>query len=249
MKNPLLNHFQQLCSTHRKGIALLIDPDKAGEKRLQPLVALANMYKPDVFLVGGSLVAGTEIHEVVRYIKTHSDIPVILFPGSPTQIVKEADGILFLSLISGRNPELLIGKHVEAAPLLKQTELEILPTGYVLIDCGKPTTANYISHTFPIPYHKPQIAACTALAGEMLGLQLVYLDGGSGADTPISADMVQAVKNQLSIPLMVGGGIRNAEAATQAWHAGADIIVVGTIIEENPDLLEYLCQARYTHTH
>ncbi|MEM8901428.1 MAG: geranylgeranylglyceryl/heptaprenylglyceryl phosphate synthase, partial [Bacteroidota bacterium] len=195
----------------------------------------------------GSLVAGTEIHEVVQYIKAHSDIPVILFPGSPTQIVKEADGILFLSLISGRNPELLIGKHVEAAPILKKTKLEILPTGYMLVDCGKATTANYISHTFPIPHHKPQIAACTALAGEMLGLQMVYLDGGSGADKPVSPAMIQAVKSQLSIPLMVGGGIRTAENATQAWDSGADIIVVGTVIEENPDLLEYLCQARYIH--
>ncbi len=247
MKKSLLNQFQLLCSTSRKGLALLIDPDKAGTESLKRVVDLANIQRPDVFLVGGSLVAGTEIHKVVGYIKAHSDIPVVLFPGSPTQIVKEADGILFLSLISGRNPELLIGKHVEAAPILKKTTLEILPTGYKLVDCGKATTANYISHTFPIPHHKPQIAACTALAGEMLGLQMVYMDGGSGADKPVSPEMIQAVKSQLSIPLMVGGGIRTAENATKAWDSGADIIVVGTVIEENPELLEYLCQARYIH--
>ena len=169
--------------------------------------------------------------------KSKLDIPVVLFPGDVTQVSAEADALLFLSLISGRNADLLIGRQVLAAPKIKQCGLETIATGYMLIDCGQPTTASYISGTQPIPYNKPDIALATAMAGEMLGLQCLYLDGGSGADKPISLEMIAAVKQNTTLPLIVGGGIRNEEQAKQAWEAGANIIVIGTAFEEDPEML------------
>jgi putative glycerol-1-phosphate prenyltransferase len=197
--------------------------------------------------VGGSLVADQHIHELIPYIKSRTSLPEILFPGSTHQIVPDADGILFLSLISGRNPDLLIGRHVEAAPLLKQTPLEVIPTGYMLIDCGVPTTASYISNTQPIPYHKPEIAVSTAMAGEMLGLKLMYLDGGSGAAKAISSAMVEQVSAHTDTPLLVGGGIRSIEEAERLWQAGADLLVVGTATEaaDGGSLIEQMGRSPY----
>jgi putative glycerol-1-phosphate prenyltransferase len=171
-------------------------------------------------------------------------VPVVLFPGSNLYIHSDADGILFLSLISGRNPEFLIGQHVVAAPLLKASGLEILPTGYMLVDGGKPTTVSYISNTQPIPADKADIAACTAMAGEMLGQQLLYLDAGSGAENPVSPGMISAVKKATSLPLLAGGGIRSGEQARNAWEAGADCIVIGNVLESNPGLLEDFIRIR-----
>ncbi len=153
------------------------------------------------------------------------------------QVEATADAILLLSLISGRNADFLIGQHVVAAPLIKQSKLEVLPTGYLLVDCGKQTTASYISNTTPLPYDKPAIAAATAMAGEMLGLKLMYLDGGSGAMAPVHADMIKAVKRSVGCPLIVGGGINPEAKALTALSAGADVIVVGTGIESNPELM------------
>lgn len=235
MNRTQQNSFDNLQKTSRKAFALLIDPDKAQSSDLENLLYKASLHNVDYIFVGGSLVNDDAIRDLVPYIKEKVNIPVILFPGSPQQIVKEADAILFLSLISGRNPDLLIGRHVEAAPLLRRSGLEILPTGYILVDCGQPTTASYISHTFPLPYNKPQIAACTAIAGEMLGLRLIYLDGGSGAQQSIHINMIKAVREQISVPLIVGGGIRTAKQAEAIWKAGADVIVVGQAIEEAPD--------------
>jgi putative glycerol-1-phosphate prenyltransferase len=142
-----------------------------------------------------------------------------------------------LSLISGRNPEYLIGQHVTAAPILKKSKLEILPTGYMLIDCGKQTTVSYISNTTPIPYDKPSVAVCTAMAGEMLGLKLLYVDGGSGAQMPVSAQMIAAIRKSVDIPIIVGGGISSPKKAAEALTAGADLIVIGNVIEKDPNLL------------
>ena len=176
-------------------------------------------------------------------IKNNSNIPVILFPGNAMQINKNADGILFLSLISGRNPELLIGKQVISAPILKQASLEVISTGYMLIDSGRPTTASYMSNTLPIPRNKNGIATSTAMAGEYLGMKLIYMDGGSGAKKPIEIDMIKQVSKQINIPLIIGGGICNAQKAIDNCNAGADLIVVGNAIEKNADLILEISKA------
>lgn len=234
MNETLLQDLHTHKAAGRKCFAILLDPDKTSLESAETVVNQAERFGVDWLLVGGSLLHDEHIRQLIPYLKSLTRIPVVLFPGSPQQVVGSADGILFLSLISGRNPDLLIGRHVEAAPLIRQTQLEVLPTGYMLIDCGKPTTAHYMSGTQPIPYDKADIAACTAIAGEMLGLRLFYMDGGSGAAKPISPRMIQQVSQQVSQPLIVGGGIRTAEAARQAWTAGADMIVVGNALERDP---------------
>lgn len=251
MISTLISTFRSFPKHGTKGFAVLIDPDKTSLDRAEQLVELANEQEVSFLLVGGSLIMNTFIFELIPYIKERTNIPLILFPASLHQIVPDADGILFLSLISGRNAEQLIGKHVEAAPLLRQTDLSILPTGYMLIDCGSSTTASYMSGTQPIPYHKPDIAACTAIAGEMLGLQLIYLDGGSGADRHISEQMIATVSAQINLPLIVGGGIRSANQAKAVWEAGADIIVVGNAVEKDPEgnLIKEIAQLRREWVH
>lgn len=225
----------------KKLLALLIDPDSIrNSDQVMDVVKKAEDASIDFILFGGSLITKTEEFDSLKMIKQITTIPVILFPSSPAQIRTEANAILFLSLLSGRNPEYLIGHHVAAAPILKSAKLEILPTGYLLIGCGRPTTAEYVSGTPPIPYHKPGIAAATAMAGEMLGLKLIYLDGGSGAEKAVSAEIIAKVRESVDLPLIVGGGIRSGEAAAKAFEAGADLIVVGNGAEENPDLIKEL---------
>jgi putative glycerol-1-phosphate prenyltransferase len=183
------------------------------------------------------------LEELVLSIKAQTKIPVILFPGSPSQVTPAADALLYLSLISGRNPELLIGQHVISAPLVKKSGLEIISTGYMVVDGGLPTTVSYISNANPLPSNKNEIAVCTALAGEMLGMKLIYLDAGSGALMPIPTEMIKAVSEQISIPLIVGGGITTPEKAAANCRAGADLIVVGNAIEKDTDLISSICQA------
>lgn len=228
---------------------MLLDPDKLPLEEVNSLVKRAEQGGVDYFFVGGSLLTQGGIHELVRALKQHTQLPVILFPGSVHQIVPEADAILFLSLISGRNPDLLIGQQVIAAPMLKTSGLEVIATGYMLIDSGTPTTAHYISNTHPIPYHKPDIALCTAMAGEYLGLRVIYMDGGSGAEKPISAEMVRTVSEGIEAPVIIGGGIRSADMATRIWDAGADVIVIGNAFEQNDNntLLEELAAAKSTY--
>ncbi len=247
MQGTLLSAFQALKAEGRKGLAVLVDPDKASEKNLRNLVLHAERSAVNFLFVGGSLMVNLDIRQVTPLLKNMTRIPVILFPGSLQQVVPDADGILFLSLISGRNPELLIGAHVLAAPMLRQSDLEVLPTGYMLVDGGKSTTVHYISNTLPIPHDKPDIAVCTALAGEMLGLRLIYLDAGSGAKFPVSPEMVRAVANEITVPLIVGGGIRTADQAAALWDAGADVIVVGNRLEEpdGPELLDSIAAKRF----
>jgi len=222
----------------KKSLAVLLDPDKLGEKdRRDGILKLINECRVDYIFVGGSLVTEGSFEEIIKDIKSNTELPVILFPGSVSQVNGEVDAMLLLSLISGRNPELLIGQHVIAAPKIKQLDLETISTGYMLVDCGKATTASYISGTLPLPHDKPEIAAATAAAGEMIGMSCMYLDGGSGAAKPVSQAMIHAVRIATKTPLIVGGGIRSEEEAADAWNAGADIIVMGTAFEENPELL------------
>ncbi len=222
----------------KKSIAVLIDPDKVADaSALQHLINLASENCVDYFFVGGSLVTTTNLSEIVKQIKENVNLPVILFPGNSIQIEPSADGILFLSLISGRNPELLIGQHVVAAPIIRNTRLEVIPTGYMLVSSGRTTSVAYISNTTPIPDDKYSLAACTAMAGEMLGLQAMYMDAGSGAEKEISARMIGAVRKAIRTPLIVGGGINTPEKALTALEAGADMIVIGNALEKDPNLL------------
>lgn len=230
----------------KKSIAVLVDPDKiADTQHLQHLINLASESCVDYFLIGGSLITTTNLADVIRQIKSSVSIPVILFPGNTMQIDPHADAILFLSLISGRNPELLIGQHVIAAPIIRNTKLEVIPTGYLLINSGKTTSVAYISNTTPIPDDKYSLAACTALAGEMLGLQVTYLDAGSGAEKEINARMIATVRKSVQGPLIVGGGINTSQKAWTALEAGADMIVIGNALEKDPDLLTGIAEKVY----
>lgn len=226
-----------------KQLAVLIDPDKANDQQLDQLIRTAILAKVDYFFIGGSLLMSDRLGLCLQQIGRFCSIPRILFPGNALQVHPEADAILLLSLISGRNPEFLIGQHVIAAPSLKKSALEIMPTSYLLIDGGAPTSVSYMSNTTPIPADKSDIAQCTAMAGEMLGHRLVYMDAGSGARRPIPTDTIRAVSQNVDIPLIVGGGIRKPEAALNAIQAGADVIVVGTASERDPLILVDMAEA------
>lgn len=240
--SKILELLQKYKQEHKKAFALLIDPDNVDEVQCIEFIHLAKTAQVDFLFVGGSLITGNNLSRVIEIAKSISQIPVVLFPGSSLHIDTEADAILFLSLISGRNPDFLIGQHILAAPILKRSRLEVLPTGYMLIDTGKQTTASFMSGTTPIPYDKPAVAACIAMAGEMLGLKLIYLDGGSGAERPISSQMIQAVRKAVDTPILVGGGINSPEKALQAARAGADVVVVGNAIEKEPSLIIEIAQ-------
>lgn len=221
----------------KKLFAILIDPDKQDTKDLLKIIEKCNSTKVDMFFVGGSLLTNDYLKNCITTIKNNSKIPVVLFPGNAMQVDEQADAILFLSLISGRNAEMLIGKQVITAPILKKSSLEVIPTGYMLIDSGKQTTVSYMSNTTPIPHDKEQVAKCTALAGEMLGLKMIFMDGGSGALNPISTKMIRSVSKTIDVPLVIGGGINSGKKAIENCKAGADIIVVGNAIEKNERLI------------
>jgi phosphoglycerol geranylgeranyltransferase len=243
MKVSVYQSLLEKKKSGKKSFAVLIDPDNAGNDSLDKIVELAEQSAIDYFFVGGSLVVSNQLDECIARIKEQSDIPVVLFPGSPSQISRNADALLYLSLISGRNPELLIGQHVISAPFVKQSGLEIISTGYMVIDGGAPTTVSYISNASPIPADKADIAMCTAMAGEMLGNKLVYMDAGSGARKPITEEMIKAVASNIAVPLIVGGGIRDGEKAYNNCKAGADVIVVGNAIEKDAALIREIADA------
>jgi putative glycerol-1-phosphate prenyltransferase len=222
---------------NEKLFSLLIDPDNCTGKEAQHTALAAKDAGVDLLFVGGSLLVNDRLFDTVQIIKANCDIPVVLFPGDNMQVVPNADSILLLSVISGRNAEMLIGKHVVAAPRLKDSGLEIIPTGYMLIDSGKATTASYMSNTNPIPHDKDDIAACTAMAGEMLGLRTMFLDGGSGAQNSVSPSMVKRVADHVNVPIIVGGGLKTPEMAKARFEAGATVVVVGNAIEQNGALL------------
>ncbi len=232
--------YQSIIEKKNKGLkqfAVLIDPDKPTDGQLSEIALLSNDVGVDYFFVGGSLLTNNNLDNCISVLKSNSNIPVIIFPGNTLQISSKADAILFLSLISGRNPDLLIGNHVISAPYIRESKLEAIPSGYMLIESGKHTTALYMSNTFPIPSDKEDIAACTAMAGEMLGLKLIYLDAGSGALNPVSSKMIKTVADNVKIPIITGGGIITPEKALENCKAGADIIVVGNGIEKSDSLI------------
>jgi len=226
----------------RKLFALQVDPDKHNTASLVKTARHSNMYDVDFLLVGGSLVS-SPIDDTINILKSETEKPVIIFPGNILQISGLADGILLLCLISGRNPEYLIGNHVVAAPLLKKSGLEIIPTGYVLIENGRSTSVEYISNTKPIPADKTDLAVATSMAGEMLGHKLLYLEAGSGASETVKTNLISEVKKNIGIPLIVGGGIHHPDQIRKIFLAGADIIVVGTAFENNADMIPVLADA------
>ncbi|MFM7309747.1 MAG: geranylgeranylglyceryl/heptaprenylglyceryl phosphate synthase [Flavobacteriales bacterium] len=240
----LLDYITNHSNARHAGMAILIDPDKiAQEHVMKERIERWEAFGVSLFLVGGSVLHSTNFHDAVKMVKRLSRLPVVLFPGNAMQIDSNADGILLLSLISGRNPDLLIGQHVLAAPALAASKLEIIPTGYMLIDGGRSTSASYISQTHPIPHDKPALAAITALAGEQLGLKCIYLDAGSGAEKSVTPEMVRAVREAVQIPVMVGGGLRSKQHIQALQDAGADLVVVGTFLEENPENISQLQDA------
>jgi putative glycerol-1-phosphate prenyltransferase len=244
MTSSIYPIFEQARIEGRKLLIPLADPDKIHGEKARHLGLLAQKADLPLILVGGSLLTHGTAEETIREIKTRFKGKVILFPGHAIQVSAQADGILLLSLISGRNPEFLIGQHVVAAPSLAQSEMEIIPTGYLLIRGGNDSSAAYMTQTAPIPADKPDIAACTALAGQMLGLRCIYLEAGSGALFPVSEHMIQKVKSAIQIPLIAGGGIQTGNDVIKAWKAGADAVVVGNILEKDPDLLLTLAASR-----
>ncbi|MDE3236228.1 MAG: geranylgeranylglyceryl/heptaprenylglyceryl phosphate synthase [Bacteroidota bacterium] len=243
MKSSIYQQLTEKKRAGKKSFTVLIDPDKVDSASIEQLVGLATDARVDYFFVGGSLVISNHLDDCIRQIKTSCNIPVVLFPGSPSQVSRYADALLYLSLISGRNPELLIGQHVVSAPFVKQSGLEIMPTGYMVIDGGAPTTVSYISNATPIPSDKNDIAVCTAMAGEMLGMKLIYMDAGSGAKRPINELMIEKVAKNIDVPLIIGGGITTAEKAYLNCKAGADVIVVGNAIEKDASLIREISDA------
>lgn len=232
-------------NTGRKQLAVLVDPDKSEPAFISEICTIAEKYPPDYFFTGGSLVFSS-LESCVISLRNLTQVPIVLFPGNVLQICPGADAILFLSLISGRNPEFLIGHHVLAAPVLKKTKLEVIPTAYILIENGHSTSVQYMSNTSPIPFNKPEIAVATAMAGEMLGLKLIYLEAGSGAAQAVGLNTISEVKKNTTVPLIVGGGIKNGNDLNAVYKAGADLVVVGTAVEENPEILKELIAVRDT---
>jgi putative glycerol-1-phosphate prenyltransferase len=237
--------IQEAAFNDRRLLSVLIDPDKSGDKHLDKICAYSNEANIDFFFVGGSLITSGDLQRTVQGIKKRSSIPVVLFPGNHQQISEHADAILLLSLISGRNPDLLIGQHVTAAQRLKASELEIIPTGYLLIDGGTMTTVQYVSGTAPIPTDKVEIAAYTALAGEQLGMKLIFAEAGSGAKHHVPVEVIKAIKKEVNIPLIVGGGIRTPESAAAVFRAGANMVVVGNSFEKDPELIQDIAATRF----
>ncbi len=218
-----------------KGAAylILLDPDKLKEEKLSSFIELCGKSGVDGFLVGGSLMINGDLEGFITRIKAVTELPVIIFPGGVEQVCGAADAILYLSVISGRNPEHLIGKHVLAAPLIKKSGIEPISTGYIIVESGAITTAEYMSGSTPVPRNKPEIAAATALAAEYMGMKMIYLEAGSGADKPVPNEMVKAVSSYCSIPVIVGGGIRNPQTAREKVENGAKIIVTGNFFEHD----------------
>lgn len=218
------------------GYFVLIDPDRWHEEELSELAIRASEDGADAVLVGGSLLMSSSFDGLVRLIKQSSNIPLILFPGSHTQVSKYADALFFLSLISGRNPAFLIGEQVKAAPAIKTLGIEAISVGYMLIESGNTTSAEFMSNTRPIPRDKPNIAKATALAAEYFGMKMVYLEAGSGAREPVPNDMIRGVCDYVSLPVIVGGGIRTPEEARRKVEAGASFVVTGNVLEERTNL-------------
>ncbi len=246
-RHQIYTELTQARQLGKKKLAVLIDPDKMKLGKLDQIIDLSVRCHVDYFFIGGSLLVNSQLDQCLTMIRSRCEIPLILFPGSTYQVSNKADAILFLSLISGRNADLLIGQHVIAAPYLKLSSLEVLPTGYMLIDGGVGTTVQYMSNTSPIPFNKSDIAVCTAMAAEMLGLKMIFMDAGSGASKPVSSEMIDAVRGAVSVPLIVGGGIRSADKVAENLKAGADVIVIGNAFEHDPSLMIDIAGTIHAH--
>lgn len=243
----ILSSLRRARQLGEKQLAVLIDPDKTNRDAILKLAEMSEQGGVNYFFWGGSLVNETQAEYYLSLLRAHTKLPIVLFPGSIYQLSEQADSLLFLSLISGRNPELLIGQHVLAAPRIKKLQLEVIPTGYLYVDGGRISSVGYMSNTQPIPADKPEIARATALAGIYLGQQVIYLDAGSGAIHPVSNAIIEGVRQEIGeVPLIVGGGICSRQQAQAAFTAGADLIVVGNSLEENPELLPELAQCVQT---
>jgi putative glycerol-1-phosphate prenyltransferase len=241
----VLDILRKARAENRRLLAVLFDPDD-DPLLVDKLAERCEHQQVDLVLVGGSLLTRGHTEDCLRRVKAAYSGPVLLFPGNEIQIVPGADALLLLSLLSGRNPDYLIGKHVVAAPFIKESGIPTIPTGYLLIESGALTTANYISQSLPVPHNKPDIAAVTALAGSQLGMQIIYLDAGSGAENPVSSEMIRRVVQTLpaNTPVFAGGGIRDAETAAAAWDAGATTVVVGNGLTANPELMSLLTEKK-----
>jgi len=220
-------------SNKEKLLAVLIDPDKMVIEMASKIIRSINASMATHIFVGGSIVEDNKTEKLVSEIKKYTNLPVIVFPGDVSQIAEQADAILFLSLISGRNPNYLIGMHIEAVSKLKKTNLEVIPTGYILIENGKETSVQKVTQTLPMSRNDIQLVVDTALAGELLGMKLIYLEAGSGATHPIDTKMISEVKKAIQIPLIIGGGIRTKKQLNNAYVSGADLVVIGTAFEED----------------
>lgn len=237
MKNIYKNILQAI-SNNKKLLAVLIDPDKMDLERIPNFIEKVNKSIATHIFVGGSEVAEELTELVVKTIKEHTDLPIVLFPGDVTQITNKADALLFLSLISGRNSDYLIGKHVQAVSKLRISNLEIIPTGYILVENGKQTAVQRVTETQPLQNGNIQLIVDTAKAGELLGMKLIYLEAGSGALNPIPTEIIRNVKENIYVPLIVGGGIRSSKQLEQAYQAGADLVVIGTAFEDDETFFE-----------
>lgn len=236
MNNNWLKNLKISKCQNDKRFAVLLDPDKipTGEELYNWLHEIEKSGATDI-LIGGSHLSKGNTEELVKNAKKQTSLPVVLFPGSPEQVTEHADVLLFLSLVSGRNADLLIGRHVEAAPLIMAMDIETIATAYLLVGDGPLTTAAYITQTLPIPSAKPELAVATASAAVLLGMQAIYLDAGSGAANSIPTEVVSAVSNAVDVPIIVGGGIRDFEGMERVWAAGADLVVLGTVLEKVRD--------------
>jgi len=237
MINSILQHITESKERGKKLLAILLDPDKVNLENI-PMVAKKINKKIDFIFVGGSTVSEGVTDNLVRSLKQNSSLPIVIFPGDHTQITNDADAILFLSLLSGDNPEYLINQQIKSVPLLHESKLEIIPTGYILINGGCETSVQKVSNTRPIENTNVELAINTAVAGMYMGKQLIYLEAGSGARNPVPMSLIKKVSESLMIPLLVGGGIRTQHQLENAFKNGADVVVIGTAFEENNELFD-----------
>lgn len=238
----LLSSIQSKTKESIKQLAILIDPEKISSFELKEWTYIIDREKPDYIFVGGSQLQKSVV-DAISIMKQVTNIPILLFPGNAMQLSDNADALLLLSLISGRNPDLLIGQHVVAARSIKRSGVEVIPTAYILIDGGKETAVSRISGTQPLSISDTRLIEDTALAGELMGKQLIYLEAGSGASKSVPCNIISQVKSQLSIPLVVGGGICSVESMIERFDAGADIVVIGNHFEYHPEDLHHFCEA------
>jgi phosphoglycerol geranylgeranyltransferase len=241
MPQKVSNIYQQIIQTKKNGqklLAILLDPDKIVLENLENLLLKINQSPATHIFVGGSIVESTILEDLIGTLKQKTNLPVVIFPGNPSQISPQADAILFLSLLSGRNPDYLIEYQVQAAPILKKTNLEVISTGYILIESGNETAVARVSKTKPLNRDNFDLVLATAQAGEMLGNQLIYLEAGSGAKKPVPLEMIALIAQNVSIPIIVGGGIVDLQGIQKAYNAGADLVVIGTAFENDSHFFE-----------